>query len=298
MSKRFTDTEKWKKRFIKSLDPVLKLLWIYITDTCDNAGVWHYEPEIAEVRIGASVDWSKARDAFASKVYIFDAGEKWFIPSFVDFQCKGELNPNNRFHASIIRELDRYGLQSIYEKYLINESRNYSLSLKCPDQSAKLSSEEVLTGKIIVQKEEEYNSSKYENHKIKSKGKGYLSPLQGAKDKDTHTNSIKVYTNKLNSINRADSDISPPDCYLDTSSVDDVKAAIQDWIRQNKRTWDMKKAGMMIPENLDKKFYTDVLHEFACWIVGGNAVAPNLVIDIYLKWLNREYKRNGWKSQY
>ena len=64
MAKRFTDTEKWKKQFVKSLDPVYKLFWFYILDECDHAGIWHVEIEIAEIRIGAKIDVKTAKEKF------------------------------------------------------------------------------------------------------------------------------------------------------------------------------------------------------------------------------------------
>ena len=35
MAKRFTDTDKWKKGFIKRLPAKYKLLWLYILDDCN-----------------------------------------------------------------------------------------------------------------------------------------------------------------------------------------------------------------------------------------------------------------------
>ena len=59
MSKRFTDTEKWKKKFVKDLDPSFKLLWFYILDDCDHAGVWHTDFEVAGIRIGHKINNEK-----------------------------------------------------------------------------------------------------------------------------------------------------------------------------------------------------------------------------------------------
>ena len=39
MAKRFTDTDKWKKGFIRNLPTKYKLLWLYILDDCNHAGV-------------------------------------------------------------------------------------------------------------------------------------------------------------------------------------------------------------------------------------------------------------------
>jgi hypothetical protein len=112
MSKRFTDTDKWKKDFLRGLDSSFKLLWVFICDDCDHAGIWHFDPEVAEIRIGSKIDWAKAKDQMASKIHVFDGGKKWFIPSFLEFQY-GELNEKNRVHASVFRQLDKYNLRGL-----------------------------------------------------------------------------------------------------------------------------------------------------------------------------------------
>jgi hypothetical protein len=107
MSKRFTDTEKWKKPFIKNLKGAYKLLWLYIIDDCDHAGVWQVDMDIAQIRIGEKLDKTTAEKLFGEKIEVFDNGEKWFIPSFIDFQY-GKLNTKNRVHNSVIDILESY----------------------------------------------------------------------------------------------------------------------------------------------------------------------------------------------
>ena len=109
MTKRFTDTEKWRKGFIRGLQGPYKLLWLYILDECDHAGIWHVELDVASVRIGASIDEQGAIEALGNHIVPFGDNKKWFIPDFVAFQY-GELNTTNRVHQSVIRQLERYGL--------------------------------------------------------------------------------------------------------------------------------------------------------------------------------------------
>jgi len=115
MAKRFTDTEKWKKGFIKSLTPEYKLLWLYILDDCDHAGIWHYEPEIAEIRLGCKIDWNEARRIFSDKIHVFDCGDKWFIPAFLDFQYP-KFSEEIRACKSAINLLKKYNLLEIYRE--------------------------------------------------------------------------------------------------------------------------------------------------------------------------------------
>jgi hypothetical protein len=39
MAKRFTDSEKWEDPFFTNLTNDEKVIWIYLLDHCDNAGV-------------------------------------------------------------------------------------------------------------------------------------------------------------------------------------------------------------------------------------------------------------------
>ena len=109
MAKRFTDTNKWRKPFIRGLQGAYKLLWFYILDDCDHAGIWIVDMEVAEIRIGEPMDIEKAIQLFSDKIYIFDNGERWFISDFIEFQY-GVLSETNRAHNSVINILMKYEL--------------------------------------------------------------------------------------------------------------------------------------------------------------------------------------------
>jgi hypothetical protein len=114
MAKRFTDTEKWKKGFVRNLPPAYKLLWLYMLDDCDNAGVWQVEVEVASIRVGAKLNEKEALKLFGNNVISFDGGSKWFIKEFVKFQQGvnhiAELNSNSNPHKSILRIVEQYKL--------------------------------------------------------------------------------------------------------------------------------------------------------------------------------------------
>jgi len=117
MAKRFTDNEKWKKQFFKSLSTVNKLFFLYILDECDHAGIWHVEPDIVELRIGAKIDVNGAKKELGRHIHEFDDGEKWFIPSFIEFQY-GNLNPSVNAHKSVIGILTKRKLLKVYEQFI------------------------------------------------------------------------------------------------------------------------------------------------------------------------------------
>jgi hypothetical protein len=122
MAKRFTDTEKWKKPFIRGLQGAYKLLWLYICDDCDHAGIWQVDMEVAAIRIGEKIDIKDAIKSFDEKIIIIDKGNKWFIPSFLEFQYPSGLNSDNRAHNSVIILLEKYNLRISKNKPLISPS--------------------------------------------------------------------------------------------------------------------------------------------------------------------------------
>jgi hypothetical protein len=112
MAKRFTDTNKYKKPFIRGLQGPYKLLWDYLYHDCDHAGIWIVDFEIAQLYLGADmpVNKSDALKYFNNgeiRIIEFDGCKKWLIPSFIEFQY-GVLNEQNRVHNSIILELKKY----------------------------------------------------------------------------------------------------------------------------------------------------------------------------------------------
>jgi hypothetical protein len=114
MAKRFTDTNKYKKPFIRGLQGAYKLLWDYLYHECDHAGIWIVDFEIAQLYIGKdmpvnAVDALKYFNTDEKRIIEVDKGSRWFIPSFISFQY-GELNELNRAHGSVIAILRKYNL--------------------------------------------------------------------------------------------------------------------------------------------------------------------------------------------
>lgn len=105
-----TDTDKWKKRFVRELTPQHKLLWFYILDDCNHAGIWEVDIEVASIRVGENLIYDMLPQSFLDKIVIFDDGDKWFIPDFIEYQY-GELNQNSNVHKSVINLLNKYNLE-------------------------------------------------------------------------------------------------------------------------------------------------------------------------------------------
>lgn len=117
MAKRFTDTEKYKKAFVRSLPGPYKLLWDYLYHDCDHAGVWHKDFDVAQIRIGKDMQIAEEEalrlfNEGEERVRILRGGEKWFVIPFIEFQY-GVLNPQNRLHGSVLSVLKRHGIENL-----------------------------------------------------------------------------------------------------------------------------------------------------------------------------------------
>jgi hypothetical protein len=117
MAKRFTDTGKWKKQWVRSLTPEMKLVWVYILDDCDVAGLWETDWDVLQIRLGIKTTLEEAVKELGDHVVVLDRGTKWFIPSFIEFQYGPELSKANNIYKSIAKILDKYDLY----KYLTVE---------------------------------------------------------------------------------------------------------------------------------------------------------------------------------
>lgn len=152
MAKRFTDSEKWKNPFLRSLKAPYKLLWLYIWDECDHAGLWVVDLEVAQIKIGEKVKLSEALSAFSNKIIPVENGNCWFIPEFVEFQY-GELSDKNRVHTKVIQLLKKYNL--LEEDLKINKAPSKDLlspllGVKEEDKEEEQLKEKKEAGKIIL----------------------------------------------------------------------------------------------------------------------------------------------------
>lgn len=114
MAKRFADTNKYKKPFMRGLPGPYKLLWDYLYLECDHAGIWHKDFEVAQLYIGKDmpVNESEALKLFNAgqeRIRVSDDKSKWFLIGFAEFQY-GKLNPASKIHAGAITAFEKFGL--------------------------------------------------------------------------------------------------------------------------------------------------------------------------------------------
>jgi uncharacterized phage protein (TIGR02220 family) len=114
VSKRFTDSEKWKKSWFRKLSPTHKCLWIYMCDNCNLSGVWDVDFELASIFIGEPINPEEIKEVFKKQYQELNSGSKWFIRDFIEFQY-GELKDTNNLHRAVITSLKNSG---VYEGYM------------------------------------------------------------------------------------------------------------------------------------------------------------------------------------
>jgi len=135
MAKRFIDTDIFKKQFIRGLTTPYKLLWIYILQDCNHAGIWEVDFETAQLKTGSAITKKEALKNFSGKILEISEGEKWFIPDFISFQY-GQLSESNRAHIGIIQILKKYDLLK-NDLSLSITNKPLASPLQAPTQGAK-----------------------------------------------------------------------------------------------------------------------------------------------------------------
>lgn len=104
MAKRFTDTQIWEKEWFMALSPRLKCLWRYLTERCDQSGVWEPNWQLASIYIGEAVS-SDDLSSFGKHIEILETG-KIFIPDFINFQY-GRISESSPAHNPVFRAIEK-----------------------------------------------------------------------------------------------------------------------------------------------------------------------------------------------
>jgi len=108
MAKRFTDTGKWNKPEFSNYTWKQKLMWIYLCDNCDHAGIWDINLKLISFHLGEPITLQEITDLFGNKIKILD--QKLFLNGFVEFQY-GKLNDKNQVHRSVLNRLENLGFE-------------------------------------------------------------------------------------------------------------------------------------------------------------------------------------------
>lgn len=119
---RFTDADKWSDTWFRRLLPGDKLAWLYVCDTCDIAGVFELDEDLADFLIGMHIEWESFLRECGKRIEKLSNGRFWIV-GFVSFQQKGNvLNPKNNSHKGIISRFAHHGINFLEFGYAIDVS--------------------------------------------------------------------------------------------------------------------------------------------------------------------------------
>lgn len=105
--KRFTATEKWDDPWFWELSPPAKLLWLFLCDHCDGAGIIDLNTRFASMKIGLTVNKDHLSE-LQSRLHDLPCG-KLLIVGFIRFQF-GSLSRDCKPHNPIFASLSKHGL--------------------------------------------------------------------------------------------------------------------------------------------------------------------------------------------
>lgn len=123
MAKRFTDTTKWEDEWYYNLSNDDKVIWQYLLDTCDNAGIW--KRNISKLNYICKVNTTAEQilSTFEGRITVIGT-EKWFINKFCIFQYGNDFlkSKNKAVVSAVVKLLEAEILKD-------NGNSNYSILL-------------------------------------------------------------------------------------------------------------------------------------------------------------------------
>jgi hypothetical protein len=157
MANRLTDTTIWKKqKWFKKLNLEHKLVWKYLTDVCDHAGVWKVDlSELLEdlgmdefnfdkfiICCNKDYDKKTGKGVIRQRIMQFNDDYVW-ITGFMSFQYGGKtqiINLENNAIISAIKILEAFNLFKLGIKlnyYKIKNENNNKYPLQAPSSPSK-----------------------------------------------------------------------------------------------------------------------------------------------------------------
>lgn len=112
MAKRFTDTEIWEQDWYIDLPNKYKLLWNYIKDKCDNAGIWRPNKSLLQRIIGEPINLNEFLDFVnidKPRIVVLPT-QRWFLRDFFIFQYGDKFSPTSPVHKGAFKQLVANGI--------------------------------------------------------------------------------------------------------------------------------------------------------------------------------------------
>lgn len=129
MPKRFTDTNTWHQTWFLELSPESKIIWTYLKDNCDCAGIWKIDLPAMKREIGfksislatflsevnRDYDTKTGDPITRNRVKIISNENKLWMTGFITFQYEKGTNGVNANIPAIKGVLNRLREEKIYE---------------------------------------------------------------------------------------------------------------------------------------------------------------------------------------
>lgn len=113
MAQRYTDTQKWEDEWFTELSNDFKVIWFYLLDTCDNAGIWKQNIKLLNFSCGTNITLDELAEIFKGRITKIDS-DKWIINKFCVFQYGiGFLQSGNKAVISAIKKLITAGVLDV-----------------------------------------------------------------------------------------------------------------------------------------------------------------------------------------
>jgi hypothetical protein len=125
MAKRFTDTEKWKDDWYLSLSNDYRIVWQWLLDNCNHAGICKPSIKLLNFMCNTNLSEDELFKIFDNRLLNFNT--YWFIPKFIKFQYVS-LDTKKPAVISVVKELKMNNLLN-YVSDLFNDFKTIIESL-------------------------------------------------------------------------------------------------------------------------------------------------------------------------
>jgi hypothetical protein len=161
MAKRFTDTNKWNDVWFSQLPNDYKLVWIYILDTCDNAGIWLKNIKNLNFFCNTNLTEEDLIKTFSDKLSKVTE-EKWIVNKFCTIQYGDNfLESKNKAVLAAIKTLTNLNLIKD-----VNGIATLSISYLYPMDTPKEQEQEQVKDKVKEQEQEKIKEKEQEFDKV------------------------------------------------------------------------------------------------------------------------------------
>lgn len=113
MAQRFTDSNKWLDNWFSNLSNDYKIVWLYLLDICDNAGIFQINIRLLNFNCGTNITETELLETFRGRIHKLDS-DKCIVNKFCVFQYGPDfLNSKNKAVISAIKKLIIAGLLDV-----------------------------------------------------------------------------------------------------------------------------------------------------------------------------------------